>query len=390
MGDIEMTKPVIITDIPSNASDVWRPAGYRAFIMLESEANFSADLVEQLSEVDAFVLDVVSDAWREELARRLGRHRCRWTDGAASVAEADDVVSGAIHWPVDGEITVDAMGEGIDQLYEADLPPGLSTGWAAVDELFTVNPARITVITGIPSHGKSSWMEMLALNLTASAGWKWGIFSPEHAPYSRHFLRLAEKFIGKPVRSGFVGRPKMDLAELETAKAAIGSHFFWLEGGPDGMEFDRLMDMARQMVTARGINGLIVDPFNELSLPGRRGDDDPETIGNCIRAFRRLSRATGLHVFILAHPTKMELDKRTNTYPPPRLYNISGTAHWRNRVDFGITVHRAKFGEPGGEVLVLVEKAKWDNEGKPGHTSLYYQPWCGRYTSQQITQEPIQ
>ena len=43
--------------------------------------------------------------------------------------------------------------------YKSGVEKGFSTGWSKVDELYTVQPGQWTLITGIPSHGKSSWLD---------------------------------------------------------------------------------------------------------------------------------------------------------------------------------------------------------------------------------------
>jgi twinkle protein len=42
---------------------------------------------------------------------------------------------------------------------------------------------------------------------------------------------------------------------------------------------------------------------------------------------------------MVAHPRKIQKDANGQE-PPPGLYDISGSAHWRNKADAGVVVHR--------------------------------------------------
>ena len=49
----------------------------------------------------------------------------------------------------------------INKLYENGIAKGHGTGWSNLDELFSVKYGEFTVITGMPSHGKSEWLDAL-------------------------------------------------------------------------------------------------------------------------------------------------------------------------------------------------------------------------------------
>ena len=374
-----MSQPVIVCDIQTTATDVWQRAGYQTMVIQECSPELSAALVEQVAEIERFVIDIPIETWRNEIARRLGRHRCQWVFGAATADETAAAIAEAQTWPVEGVITVADMDADIDTIHREGLRPGLSTGWASLDRYFTVSPGRVTVIGGSPTHGKSEIAEALFINLTLHHGWKFALYSPEHEPYALHFSRLASKMSAEPMRNGFNGHPKMSTETLEKCKDLIGRHYFWMAAGKDGMTFDRLVDMAEQMVVAHGIQALVIDPWNELTLPREPGINETETIGECLRRLKRLSRSTGLHVFILAHPNKMQRDKRTGQYPPPSLYDLAGSAHFRNRVDWGITVYRPSFKAGADAVDIIIGKAKWRHEGTTGACKLRFLPWSGQY-----------
>src|SRR5690349_14029646 len=80
------------------------------------------------------------------------------------------------------------------ELHEAGgLPRGSSTGWRAVDALYTVPLGQWTLVTGTPGSGKSEWLDALMVNLAKQGDWHFAIFSPENWPLKLHVSKLIEK-----------------------------------------------------------------------------------------------------------------------------------------------------------------------------------------------------
>lgn len=56
---------------------------------------------------------------------------------------------------------------------------------------------RLCIITGVPSSGKSEFIDEIAERLNIRYGWRFAYFSPENAPLEYHASKLIEKFTGK-------------------------------------------------------------------------------------------------------------------------------------------------------------------------------------------------
>ena len=85
-----------------------------------------------------------------------------------------------------------------------------------------------------------------------------------------------------------------------------------------------------------------------------------------------------VHGFLVAHPTKLQKDKRTGKYEIPTLYNISGSAHFFNRTHNGISVYRDF---QTNMVDVYVQKVKWSWLGKLGYATFHYDTMTRQYLS---------
>jgi twinkle protein len=89
----------------------------------------------------------------------------------------------------------------------------------------------------------------------------------------------------------------------------------------------------------------------------------------------RYKRNKNVHVFLVAHPTKMGKDKDGEVMIPS-LMDISGSGHFYNKTDGGITIHRDF---PNDTVRVFVNKVKFKHLGRIGDTVMLYNLKSGRY-----------
>ena len=86
-------------------------------------------------------------------------------------------------------------------LYRGERSNGLSTGWRSVDQYMTIRPGDLTVVTGIPNHGKSEFIDALSINMARLHGWCFALCSFENAP-DEHIAKLAEKYVHAPFWDG--------------------------------------------------------------------------------------------------------------------------------------------------------------------------------------------
>lgn len=359
-----------------------------------SKFEFLENCEELLNRVKKFILAVDNDepgkVLEEELARRIGRERCErvtWPEGCKDANEvlvkhgADDLrmcVKMSRPYPISGVFEVTDIYLDIKHLYSQGIQRGALPGWKSLNELYSVRTGEWTVVTGIPGSGKSEVVDAMMVNLALNENWTFAIFSPENQPVQRHAAKLAEKFIGKPFyKNDFVER--MAPHELERAATFLHKHFVFVSPNDDELTVDAVLEKIRQMVLRRGVKGAVIDPWNELDHQRPSGITETEYISSAITKIRRFARECNIHIWLVAHPTKLQKDKATGQYPVPTLYDISGSAHWRNKADNGITVFR-EIATGSKEVEVHVQKIRFKEIGKVGVATLEYNYSNGRYT----------
>jgi twinkle protein len=361
--------------------------------MYETKFKYIGNCEERLKDVNKIIIAVDSDAagrkLEAELIRRLEPERCwrvEWTDGckdANDVLVKQDVfglwscVEASKQVPVEGLFTVEDFSAEIDSLYTDGLKGGTSTGWLTVDTCYTVSAGEVTVVTGIPSHGKSAWLTALIINLASEYRWKFAVFSPENQPMQRFISSIAANFLDKPFREGFTTR--MTKGELGKALDWIDEHFVFILPPDDCLTIEHILSKTRVAVTRYGVKGLIIDPWNEVdhSRPSRQAET--EYISDCLTKIRRFARKYQVHIWIVAHPTKLYKDNN-GKYPVPTPYDISGSAHFRNKADNCITVWRDLMNEER-EVELHIQKVRFREVGKVGLVKLCFDVVTGRYSN---------
>ncbi len=261
-------------------------------------------------------------------------------------------------------------------LYKAGLPPGSQPGWENLRPLFTVADSQLTVVTGIPGSGKSEFMDALAVNLSETDDWGWAIYSPENYPVAIHMAKLTEKRTRSPFGPGPTER--MTPPQLDTAMDWVNDHFEWLD--PTYPTYGALLEAALYFRnTERRHFGIILDPWNSLEhlRPDRQSETD--YVCEALTNMLNLARKHGVHIFVVAHPTKIAKNQQTGVRPIPTPYDISGGAHWYNRPDNIITVHRDQDDRNSNDVQVHVQKIKFKHIGRLGVADLKYERVTGRY-----------
>ena len=122
---------------------------------------------------------------------------------------------------------------------------------------------------------------------------------------------------------------------------------------------------------------LVIDPWNELdhSQPGLMRED--QYISAAITKIRQFARSHAVHVWIIAHPTKMQ--KLEGRYEVPRPYDVSGAAHWANKADMALSIYRDLQREDG-PTEVHIQKVRNRECGRIGMVEVWYDKYTGRYS----------
>lgn len=261
------------------------------------------------------------------------------------------------------------------ELYEHGLPGGERTGWPSLDELYTVAPCQWTLITGIPGAGKSELLDAIMVHLADRRDWRFAIFSPENHPVQLHASKLMEKWIGKPFGVGPTDR--MTEGEVDAALKFVTNHFGFMKfERPDLTEV--LREASEYRFVGVGNAGVVIDPWNQLEHFRPQNMTEAEYLSAALSQVIAYVREFQIHLWMIAHPKVIQKD-RDGKRPVPTPYDVSGGAHWFNKADNILTVHRDA-ADQSQLVQIHVQKIRFKHIGHVGVTELLYDRATGRYS----------
>lgn len=329
--------------------------------------------------------DEPGQALQEELARRIGREKCfrvTWPEGIKDANECllksdpwvlPECIGEASPYPVEGVVTVEDLAADLDDLYDNGFDPGVGAGWIKFDRHYRARQGLFTVVTGIASHGKSHFLDAMFVNLAVRHGWTFAICSPENQPLKRHLAGILTTYMGQPFHDG--PNPRMSKEDMHRARDWAADHFAFVL--PEEPTVDAILDRVKTLVYRMGVKGVVIDPWNELDHSRTERLSDTEYISQCLSKMRRFARHHNIHLWLVAHPTKLKHDENGNE-PVPTLWDISGSAHFRNKCDAGIAVWRDLKNQQA-PVVVHVQKVRFQETGELGMVEFWYDKLTGRY-----------
>lgn len=369
---------------PPNGAPSQNAKNYaKHFAYLETQAAALGAVQRHILAVDN---DAAGRTLQDELVRRLGPERCwvvTWPEGCKDANEVlvqhgaatiSACIAAAKPVPVEGVYEVNDLRAAVHDLYERGLPGGVHPGSEALAKNYRPAPGQWTIVTGIPSHGKSTVIDWLVASIARKHGWQFAVCSPENQPLQRHIASIAAVWEGKPFGAG--PNTRMTVAELDTALDALQEHFTFLLP-PDDFSIDSVLALAQTAVYRRGIRGLVIDPWNELEHNRPVGQREDEHISEVLTKIRRFARKYGVHIWLIAHPRTLVKDK-DNTYPVPTLYDISGGSQFRNKADMGLSIWR-DVNDKNAPTQVHILKVRFEECGEIGLVELYFDPVSRRF-----------
>lgn len=367
-------------------------AGFKSVISVPAGANSNLSWLDRFMEthfedLNEIIIAVDTDSaglkLRDELVNRLGAERCRVVTYGPECKDANEhlckygisslriAIEQAAEVPIEGVFTAADLHGDLLALFDNGFGPGADTGWEEMDKICTYERGRFVVVTGTPGAGKSEWLDELVLRLCLRHQWKIAFFSPENVPIVYHLRKLVEKLTGHRFQRSY-GMSEGLMMRAEEFLAENVSHIF-LKGNATP---ERVLGKARELVVRRGCRILVLDPLNRFDHTPQPGQTETQYLSNLLNLFTEFAVQYNCLVILVAHPRKMNRNPVTNSTPRVEMYDISGSADFNNKADYGIVVERDK---EVGVTRVYVEKVKFKHLGVGGMVTFAYDPVGGRY-----------
>ncbi len=237
----------------------------------------------------------------------------------------------------------------------SDLPPlpsrrVLRVGMAPFDYVLAFEVGALSVGTGIPGSGKSTFTTFAAYHVAKHENIKVGMLSFETHPHRTrdHLARLHMR------------KPWDDMTGNERAECAqfLDEHFRIVHRTYDDIPSGHNLGWLRSMIYTLAVRDncklIVVDPWNELEHMPEPGESITNYINFALQQIRMWAEQFETHVCLIAHPRKMHTDGKMRS---PTGYDVADSAAFANKPSLGFTVHQEE-NEEDGEAWVKVSTWK--------------------------------
>lgn len=231
----------------------------------------------------------------------------------------------------------------------SDLPPlptrrVLRTGLKPFDFVIAFEVGAMSVGTGTPGSGKSTFTTFAAYHVAQNENVRVGFLSFETHPHRTrdHLTRLQ------------VGRAWNDLSarQQQEVAAQLDNNFRIVHRTYEARNHNLgwLKDMIYTLAVRDNCKLIVVDPWNELEHMPEPGESLTAYINWGIQQIRVWAEQYDCHICLIAHPRKMDTSGKPRS---PTGYDIADSAAFFNKPSLGFTVHQEADENKGEEWVRL-------------------------------------
>ena len=323
--------------------------------------------IDYFDDKDKIILAVDNDeagqALQSELIRRLGSEVCY----LASFDDCKDAneylqkhgkeelskrISGARPVPLENVTTFRDVEDEVTDFVRNGFKPGFQVGLQNFDDIFSTYTGQFITVTGIPSSGKSDFVDQMVIGYNTNYGWKTAFASPENQPTYLHAHKLMRKtWQGMPTREDIGGDRWNQVADH------CNTNYFHID--MERYTLESVLRKGAELVKRKGIKCLVIDPFNKVRDVDAKTEDVNRYTMEYLSKIEIFAKKYDVLVFIVAHPTKM-YKNQSGQIEEPTMYSIKGGGEWYDASYHGILVHR-NYEENTVKAKVL--KVKFQNLG---------------------------
>ena len=334
---------------------------------LDNTIDYFLDQEKIIIAVDS---DEAGQALQQELIRRLGTEVCY-------IATFDDCkdaneylikygkeslvsrITAATPVPLENVTTFRDIEGDVTDFVRNGFKPGFQVGLRDFDSIFSTYTGQFITVTGIPSSGKSDFVDQMCVGYNQLYGWKTAYASPENQPTFLHAHKLMRKMWG-----GMPSEADINTEKWNTIADMCNSSFYHID--MEKYTLEHVLKKGAELVKRKGIKCLVIDPYNKVRSAKPSTDVNQYTL-DYLEQIDIFAKKYDVLVIVVAHPTKMYKDGN-GKIEEPTMYNIKGGGEWYDASYHGLLVHRDYDAQT---VKVKVLKVKFQNLGENGAESHF-------------------
>ncbi len=241
---------------------------------LDNCIDYFDDKEKVILAVDA---DEPGQALRQEFIRRLGAEVCYLVD-FDDCKDANDylvkygksalrhVIDNVRPVPLEGVSTLKDIEDELKDFVKNGFKPGFQIGLKNFDNVFSTYTGQFITVTGVPSSGKSDFVDQMVVGYNQLYGWKTAYASPENQPVYLHAHKLMRKHWQDMPAVGDIGGDKW-----EQVTDHVNDNYFFID--MDKYNLEAVLRKGAELVKRKGIKCLVLDPFNKIRDVNAHSDD---------------------------------------------------------------------------------------------------------------------
>ena len=347
--------------------------------------------IDYFEDKEKIILAVDNDepgqALQQELIRRLGAEVC-FLSSFEDCKDANDYlikygkealaerIIKSRPVPLENVTTFKDIEDEITDFVKNGFKRGYQIGIPNFDNIFSTYTGQFITVTGIPSSGKSDFVDQMVVGYNNNYQWKTAFASPENAPTYLHAHKLMRKvWQDMPTRND-IGTDKWNQVADH-----VNDNFFFID--MERYTLESVLRKGAELVKRKGIKCLVIDPFNKIRDVDCKTEDVNRYTMEYLTKIETFAKKYDVLVFIVAHPTKMYKDK-DGKIEEPTMYNIKGGGEWYDASYHGILVHRDYEAKT---VKAKILKVKFQNLGENGAEAHFkWEPRSGCFIPHQMAE----
>ena len=272
--------------------------------------------------------------------------------------------------PLENVLSLNDIKYNLHDFYLNGMSKGYQIGLESFDDIFSTYTSQFIVVTGIPSSGKSDFVDQMVIGYNLRYKWKIAFCSPENKPTEWHIDKILRKITGI--------RPK-NIQDLNTlrwieAEKHVEECFYFMDF--DRYDLTTVLKKAEELVKRKGIKCLVIDPFNKSRLKESQNKNINDYTSDYLTEIDIFCKKFDVLVILVAHPVKMKSEN--GQILKPTFYDIKGGGEFYDMSYHGLLVHRNYNNDT---VMIKVLKCKFQHLGENNaEVHFSWNPINGRYS----------
>ena len=158
-----------------------------------------------------------------------------------------DAITNASAVPLEYVTTLNEIKHELEDFVHNGFKPGYQVGLDNFDDIFSTYTGQFITVTGVPSSGKSDFVDRMVVGYNQKYGWKTAFASPENQPVFLHGHKLVRKiWQGMPTKEDVGGEKWNQITQQ------VNDNYYFID--MERYDLDSILKKGAELVKRKGSN----------------------------------------------------------------------------------------------------------------------------------------